>query len=171
MEDYFQDYLYLRPKNIEQAVTEARDRVARRYITAILAPPSNVLKLKKSNFESPSDRRKAADKMKAEAAQLKRFFRKIAEEHDFLESVDFDSPFDALSALAEVLNSDSEMLFLDIGTLVKVRFFKNCASCIPILLENGLLPNVAILFFVFIALLRCHTGTIIPDTNYSWRFK
>lgn len=35
------------------------------------------------------------------------------------DSVDFDSPFDALSTLAEVLSSDSEMLFLDIGTLVK----------------------------------------------------
>ena len=52
-------------------------------------------------------------------------FRKIAEEHDFLESVDFDSPFDAVSALAEVLNSDSEMLFLDIGTLVKVCLYEN----------------------------------------------
>ena len=121
LEDYFGDYLYLRPKNIEQVLTEARDRVARRYITAILVPPSNVLKLKKSSFESSADRRKAGEKIKAEAAQLKRFFRKISEEHDFLESVDFDSPFDALSALAEVLCSDSEMLFLDIGTLVKVR--------------------------------------------------
>ena len=120
LEDYFGDYSYLRTTNIEKAITEARDRCARRYISAILTPPSNVLKLKKSNFESPADRRKAAEKIKAEAAQLKRFFRKIAEEHDFLESVDFDSPFDAVSALAEVLNSDSEMLFLDIGTLVKV---------------------------------------------------
>ena len=112
--------MYLRPKNIEKAITEARDRCARGYITAILVPPSNVLRLKKSNFESPTDRRKAADKIKAEAAQMKRFFRKMAEDHDFLESVDFDSPFDAISALAEVLSSDSEMLFLDIGTLVKV---------------------------------------------------
>jgi hypothetical protein len=32
---------------------------------------------------------------------------------------DFDSPFDALALLAEVLGSDEEMLFLDIGTLVK----------------------------------------------------
>jgi len=32
---------------------------------------------------------------------------------------DFDSPFDALALIAEVLGSDEEMLFLDIGTLVK----------------------------------------------------
>ena len=125
LEDYFGDYSYLRIKNIEQAITEARDRCARRYISSILSPPSNVLKLKKSNFESPTDRRKAADKIKAEAAQLKRFFRKVAEEHDFLESVDFDSPFDAVSALAEVFSSDSEMLFLDIGTLVKVSMVQS----------------------------------------------
>jgi hypothetical protein len=35
------------------------------------------------------------------------------------EMADFDSPFDALALLAEVLGSDEEMLFLDIGTLVK----------------------------------------------------
>jgi hypothetical protein len=32
---------------------------------------------------------------------------------------DFDSPFDAIALLSEVLASDEEMLFLDIGTLVK----------------------------------------------------
>jgi hypothetical protein len=43
-----------------------------------------------------------------------------------------------LSALAEVLNSDSEMLFLDIGTLVKVsnRGF-NKTSKSSILLTGG----------------------------------
>ncbi len=32
---------------------------------------------------------------------------------------DFDSPFDALAVLAEVLRGDEEMLSLDIGNLVK----------------------------------------------------
>lgn len=60
------------------------------------------------------DRREAAEKVKSEAAQLKRFFHKRSED-----MADFDSPFDALALLAEVLGSDEEMLFLDIGTLVK----------------------------------------------------
>ena len=64
--------------------------------------------------KSLSDRREAAEKIKAEAAQLKRFFHKVAGE-----MADFDSPFDALALLAEVLASDEEMLYLDIGTLVK----------------------------------------------------
>lgn len=50
LDGYCGDYAFLRPNNFEQVISEARDRVARRYITAVLVPPSNVLKLKKSNF-------------------------------------------------------------------------------------------------------------------------
>ena len=60
------------------------------------------------------DRREASEKIKGEAAQLKRFFHKVAGD-----MADFDSPFDALSLLSEVLASDEDMLYLDIGTLVK----------------------------------------------------
>ena len=48
-------------------------------------------------FENSEDRRKAAEKIMNEARQLKTFFRKTAGD-----MADFDSPFDALSLLAEV---------------------------------------------------------------------
>ena len=64
--------------------------------------------------KTSTDRRDAAEKIKTEASQLKRFFHKVAGD-----MADFDSPFDALALIAEVLGSDEEMLFLDIGTLVK----------------------------------------------------
>lgn len=46
--------------------------------------------------------------------QLKSFFRQIAGD-----AADFDSPFDALALLADLLKSDSDMLYLEIGNLVK----------------------------------------------------
>ena len=55
-----------------------------------------------------------AKKVSSEAKQLQRFFHKVAGD-----LADFDSPFKAIEALAEVLGCDKEMLALDIGTLVK----------------------------------------------------
>ena len=133
LDDYFEDYQYLKSKNFESVITMAQDRVAKRYITSMLQQ-NNVLR-RKANLESGNDRRTAAEKIKAEAMQVfvelnrrlnrdgylfiwlpqvKHFFRKVAGD-----MADFDSPFDALALLSEVLKSDSDMIALDIGTLVK----------------------------------------------------
>ena len=45
-DDYFEDYSYLRPKNFELVISEAQDRVARRYITSMLQPSANPLRQK-----------------------------------------------------------------------------------------------------------------------------
>ncbi|TRY62619.1 hypothetical protein TCAL_00416 [Tigriopus californicus] len=111
LDDYFSDYKYLKTKNFESVITLAQDRVARRYITSMLQ--NNILR-RKVTFETSRDRQNAAEKIKNEAIQLKTFFRNVAGD-----MADFDSPFDALSLLAEVLKSDEELLSLDIGTLVK----------------------------------------------------
>lgn len=52
---------------------------------------------------------------------------------------DFDSPFDALALLAEVLISDEDMLFLDIGTLVK-RYPDITNEQVAVFLLNGFSP-------------------------------
>jgi len=65
---------------------------------------SSILR-RKISFETSEDRRKAADKIIEEAKQLKRFFRRVAGD-----MADFDSPFDALSLLAEVIT----MIFIKI---------------------------------------------------------
>lgn len=123
LENYFEDYSYLRKKNLDAVISEARDRVARRYIAAIFAVTGgagsanvllNKMGRKVSVLEDADDRAKAADKVRFEAAQLKRFFRKVGGD-----SADFDSPFDAVSAMAEVIGADSEMLYLDVGTFTK----------------------------------------------------
>merc|ERR1711874_902561 len=74
---------------------------------------NNVLK-RKITFNSEEERRTAAEKIKAEAAYCKSFFKEIAGD-----MADFDSPFDTLNILAEVLASDEEMLSLELGTLSK----------------------------------------------------
>lgn len=113
MEDYFDDYNYLRPKNFEMVTQLAQDRVAKRYITSLLQPSANVLR-KRVAFENADQRTSVAKKVAGEAKQLQRFFHKVAGD-----LADFDSPFKAIEALAEVLGCDDEMLALDIGTLVK----------------------------------------------------
>lgn len=109
LEDYFQDYTHLKPKNLEYIILEAEDIIVRRYITAML--------LKKLNFKTYEERRSAAVKMTTEVAQLKSFFMRVAP----LVTRDKDSPFDAVVKLSEILKSeDSEILSLDLHTLVKM---------------------------------------------------
>jgi len=111
LNDYFEDYQFLKPSNFELVITTAQDRVARKYITAML---QNNLLRRKISFTSNEERRSAASKIKREAAQAKSFFKDVAGE-----MADFDSPFDTVSTLAEVLASDEEMLSLELGTLCK----------------------------------------------------
>lgn len=68
--------------------------MARRYITSMLQ--NNILR-RKISFETGEDRRKAADKIKKEAMQIKRFFHTVAGD-----MADFDSPFDALALLVRL---------------------------------------------------------------------
>ena len=92
----------------------AQERVAKRYIYSLLQPSvANVLR-KRVTFERSEQRVVVAKKVGSEAKRLQAFFRKVAGD-----VADFDSPFTAIEALAEVLKCDEEMLALDIGTLVK----------------------------------------------------
>ena len=111
IKDYFEDYQFLKQKNFDRVITEAQDRLARKYITSMLQ--NNVLK-RKITFNSEDERRTAAEKIKVEAAHCHSFFKDIAGD-----MADFDSPFDTLTILAEVLASDEEMLSLELGTLCK----------------------------------------------------
>ena len=111
LNDYFEDYQFLKPSNFELVITSAQDRVARKYITAML---QNNLLRRKITFNSQEERRSAATKIKNESAQCKSFFKDVAGD-----MADFDSPFDTVATLAEVLSSDDEMLSLELGTLCK----------------------------------------------------
>jgi len=129
LDDYFQDYSYLKPNTFAKVIALAQDRIARKYITAMLQ--SNVLR-RKISFETAEDRRKASAKIEGEAMQCKRFFRRLAGDE-----ADFDSPFDALAVLAEVLKSDQEMLSLHIGILVQRYSDVNHEQLLCLLLLRG----------------------------------
>merc|ERR1719431_1161541 len=111
LNDYFEDYQFLKPTNFELVISCAQDRVARKYITAML---QNNLLRRKITFTSEEERRAAAAKIKAESVQCKSFFKDVAGD-----MADFDSPFDTLATLAGVLSSDEEMVSLELGTLCK----------------------------------------------------
>ncbi|XP_065201751.1 exocyst complex component 3-like [Planococcus citri] len=107
LEDYFQDYIHLKGKNLEYIIFEAEDLVAKRYIFAMLQ--------KKITFRSLEERRQAASKIVREVEQLRAFFVKIAPDV----TTRVNSPLDAITALAEVLKSeDLDILSLDLHTLV-----------------------------------------------------
>jgi len=111
LNDYFEDYQFLKKTNFELVISCAQDRVARKFITAML---QNNLLRRKVTFTSEEERRAAAAKIKAESVQCKSFFKDVAGD-----MADFDSPFDTLATLAGVLSSDEEMVSLELGTLCK----------------------------------------------------
>lgn len=111
LEDYFEDYNCLRDKNLTMVTKMAQERVGKRYITSLLQPSANLLR-KRVNFENAEHRILTAKNVDREAQQLKRFFRSVG-------GSDFDSPFEAISDLVKVLDCDTDMVSLMIGTLVK----------------------------------------------------
>ena len=60
LDDYFEDYQFLKPSNFELVISCAQDRVARKYITAMLQ--NNLLK-RKITFTSQEERKSAAVKI------------------------------------------------------------------------------------------------------------
>ena len=77
LNDYFEDYHFLKPSNFELVISSAQDRVARKYITAML---QNNLLRRKITFTSQEERKSAAVKIRTEAAQCKSFFKDVADE-------------------------------------------------------------------------------------------
>ena len=123
----------MKASNFELVITTAQNRVARKYITAML---QNNLLRRKLSFVSQKERQTASSKVKREAAQAKSFFKDVAGE-----MADFDSPFDTVSILAEVLASDDEMLSLELGTLCKKYPDVSHEQILCLLLFRGDLPR------------------------------
>lgn len=107
LEDYFQDYNHLRPKNFDYVITEAQKLIAKRYISAMLQ--------RKISLKNYDECLNCTSKIMAEADKLKNFFSRIAPKVG-----NFDSPFEIIKRLAEVLRcEDSEILSLDLHSLVE----------------------------------------------------
>lgn len=106
LEDYFQDYNHLSPKNFDYIIKEAQTSIAKHYISALLQ--------RKISLKTYDECLVCTSKIITEADKLKNFFAKIAP------NVEFDSPFEIIKRLAEVLRcEDAEILSLDIHSLVE----------------------------------------------------
>lgn len=107
LEDYFQDYNHLSPKNFEYVIMEAQNLIAKRYISAMLQ--------RKISFKTYDECLTCTSKIITEADKLKNFFVKIAPKVG-----NYNSPFEIIKRLAEVLRcEDSEILSLDLHSLVE----------------------------------------------------
>ncbi|KAK2587600.1 hypothetical protein KPH14_003727 [Odynerus spinipes] len=107
LEDYFQDYNHLSPKNFEYVIMEAQNLIAKRYISAML--------LRKISFKTYDECLTCTSKIIMEADKLKNFFVRIAPKVG-----NYNSPFEIIKRLAEVLRcEDSEILSLDLHSLVE----------------------------------------------------
>ena len=108
--DYFCDYSHLRA-NIFEMVTElAQERVAIAYMKALLQPGKEI---PVENMDKSM--REIRAKLARESGQIQDYFQSIAGD-----KADFDSPFNALGSLAEVLGqSEVGMLILDVESLVR----------------------------------------------------
>ncbi|XP_008560386.1 exocyst complex component 3 [Microplitis demolitor] len=107
LEDYFQDYGHLRVKNFEYVINEAQNLIAKRYISAMLS--------RKISLKNYDECLTCTSKIMSEADKLKNFFIRIAPKVG-----NFDSPFEIIKRLAEVLRcEDAEILTLDLHSLVE----------------------------------------------------
>ncbi|CAD6236665.1 GSCOCG00008226001-RA-CDS [Cotesia congregata] len=107
LEDYFQDYGHLRVKNFEYVINEAQNLIAKRYIAAMLS--------RKISLKNYDECLTCTSKIMSEADKLKNFFVRIAPKVG-----NFDSPFEIIKRLAEVLRcEDAEILTLDLHSLVE----------------------------------------------------
>ncbi len=104
LEDYFQDYNHLRSTNFEYVIQEAQRLVAKRYIKAMLSK-----RLSKPRV----DCEQIAKKINQEIAQIRKFFDKIAPNISKA-----DSPFDVITKLAQLIVCDTELLILDLHSIL-----------------------------------------------------
>lgn len=146
LKDYFGDYKYLKPRNLERIIMMARDRVAKKYLSMVMNPSTSILSLRKQRFDTEAERKDAADKVRKEAAQLKRCFREIGGECGAETDLEFDSPFIAIGRIyfwtqsflvivhsvpitidASLFPVDS--VFLGTACLTWLKFFKALKIC------------------------------------------
>ncbi|XP_057373796.1 exocyst complex component 3-like [Daphnia carinata] len=111
LEDYFQDYMHLKPRNFEYVIRQAEICITRKYITSIF---QKKLSLKE-------ERREVAEKIIQEAGQIEALLAPAL--------LNRNSPSDAskatedaskaISALAEVIKCDSEIITLELINFIK----------------------------------------------------
>lgn len=100
----FQDYNHLRSINFEYVIREAQQLVAKRYIRAMMS---------KRLSKPRADCEQIAKKIDKEISDIRKFFDKIAPNLSKT-----DTPFDVIINLAQLLVCDTELLILDLHSVL-----------------------------------------------------
>ncbi|XP_066140690.1 exocyst complex component 3 [Euwallacea fornicatus] len=108
LEDYFQDYNRLTDPNYNYIVEQAKNTVAKRYLTAML--------LKRTSFKTFEDCIKAASKIVREVDRLNNLFNNLSKSMDL---ADGDDDFEAITMLSEVLKSDDDMISFELHRVLE----------------------------------------------------
>nr|CAH0107998.1 unnamed protein product [Daphnia galeata] len=111
LEDYFQDYIHLKPRNFKYVIRQAEICITRKYITSIF---QKKLSLK-------DERREVAEKIIQEAGQIEALLAPASLNRDLLTDApkDTEDTAKAISALAEVIKCDSEIITLELINFLK----------------------------------------------------
>nr|CAG4639889.1 EOG090X03GO [Daphnia pulex]SVE84774.1 EOG090X03GO [Daphnia pulex] len=111
LEDYFQDYMHLRPRNFEYVIRQAEICITRKYITSIF---QKKLSLK-------DERREVAEKIIQEAGQIEALLAPASLSRAFSSDAPkvTEDAAKAISALAEVIKCDSEIITLELINFIK----------------------------------------------------
>jgi len=107
LEDYFQDYNRLVEANYNFIVDQARNTVAKRYLTMMLS--------KKVSFKTYEDCNKAANKIVKEVDRLNNLFSSISRNSDQSD----EDPFEVILMLSEVVKSDDDMISFELHRVVE----------------------------------------------------
>lgn len=102
--------MHLKPKNFDYVIREAELCITRKYVSSVFQ--------KKMSLKSEEERREAAEKMIREAGQIADLLAP-ASPSLATSRVLQDAPQEAISALAEVIKSDMEMLPLELHGFIK----------------------------------------------------
>nr|SVE73459.1 EOG090X03GO [Daphnia atkinsoni] len=111
LEDYFQDYMHLKPRNFEYVIHQAEICITRKYITSIF---QKKLSLKE-------ERREVAEKIIQEAGQIEALLAPafLSRNSPSDASKATEDASKAISALAEVIKCDSEIITLELINFIK----------------------------------------------------
>ncbi|CAG7721652.1 unnamed protein product [Allacma fusca] len=108
LEDYFQDYMRLKPKNFDDVMKQGKELVAKKYLLALMS--------RKIVLKSQEERKETATKITNEARQIQTLFERVGSSV----GIKTDCPFDAVKAIAEVINvEDLDMLSLELHSFIK----------------------------------------------------
>jgi exocyst complex component 3 len=148
LKDYFSDYNYLKPKNLDIVMDQGKCLVAKKYLQVLMS--------RKISLKSQEERREAAEKIIHEQHLMQGLFeRPSSTGASSGPGSGLDNPFNACDAIAEVIKvEDLDILSLELHSFIKKYPDVNREQLMAILTLRGDLGRGDI---------KQRAGEIIPE--------